>query len=93
MKILKVQTATTLRERLFETLKDVSEGDPQLVTHRSGDEVVMISREKLNRILEENEALKAISKGRHEIQAGLGVSQADVKSRMQKKIKAWRKRK
>ncbi len=93
MKILKVQTATNLREHLFDTLHEVAEGEPQLVTHRSGDEVVLISRENLNQILEENEVLKAIAKGRAEIQSGIGIPQAKVKLQMQDKIKKWRKQK
>lgn len=93
MKILKAQTASNLRETLFDTLHEVSEGEPRLITHRSGDEVVLISRENLNQILEENDVLKAISKGRAEINSGKGIPHAEVKRRYQEKIKQWRKQK
>ncbi len=93
MKILKVQTASNLRENLFETLHEVSKGEPQLITHRSGDEVVLISRGYLNQLLEENGVLKAIATGRAEIKAGKGVSQVEVEHRMSAKIDQWRKQK
>jgi hypothetical protein len=46
---------------LFETLREVQEGVPQLVTHAKGsDGVVLISQARLNALLEENDVLKAM---------------------------------
>ena len=92
MKIPKVQSATELRTHLFETLREVQEGDPQLITHTKGsDGVVLISQARLNAILEENDVLKAIAKGRADIKAGKFVSQKEVEGAMQEKFKQWRK--
>lgn len=92
MKIPKIKTATDLRANLFETLREVQDGDPQLVTHTKGsDGVVLISQSRLNAILEENDVLKAISKGRAEIDSGKGISQSKVEQMMKKKFDQWRK--
>src|SRR5260221_9665999 len=59
MKVPKVKSATELRANLFETLREVQEGEPQLVTHTKGsDGVILISQAKLNALLEENDTLK-----------------------------------
>jgi len=90
MKIPKIQTASDLRANLFETLREVQEGDPQLVTHTKGsDGVVLISQARLNSILEENDVLKAVAQGRAEIKAGKGIPQAEVERHMEKKFKQW----
>ncbi len=92
MKIPKVKSASDLRSNLFETLREVQEGEPQLITHTKGsDGVVLISQTRLNSILEENDVLKAISKGRAEIAAGKGIPQKEVERHMKEKMKKWLK--
>lgn len=92
MKIPKTQSASDLRANLFETLREVQEGEPQLITHTKGsDGVVLISQTRLNSILEENDVLKAIAQGRAEIKAGKAVPQKDVERNMEKIFKKWLK--
>lgn len=94
MKIPKVQSATELRQNLFETLREVQEGEPQLITHTKGsDGVIMISQAKLNAILEENDVLKAITKGRADIASGRFYTQDEVRQRLSRMQAKWRKQK
>lgn len=94
MKIPKVQSATELRSKLFETLREVQEGDPQLITHTKGsDGVILISQAKLNAILEENDVLKAIAKGRADIAAGRSYTRDEMKQQLGRMQSKWRKQK
>lgn len=94
MKIPKVQSATELRNHLFETLREVQEGEPQLVTHTKGsDGVIMISQSKLNALLEENDVLKAISRGVADIEAGRVVPHKEAKKRIRAMQAKWLKQK
>ena len=94
MKIPKVQSASDLRANLFETLREVQDGDPQLVTHTKGsDGVVLISQTQLNAILEENDILKAISKGRADAAAGRVFTMTEMTDHLQKMQAKWRKQK
>jgi prevent-host-death family protein len=58
MKMPKVITATEVRKNWFQTLKEVAQGDPILITHKGGEPVVMISLKRYNELQEENEQLK-----------------------------------
>ena len=92
MKVPKVKSATELRANLFETLREVQEGEPQLITHTKGsDGVILISQAKLNALLEENETLKSIAQGRADVAAGRTLSQVDASKRIKKLQAKWRK--
>ena len=94
MRIPKVKSASELRRHLFETLREVQEGEPQLVTHTKGsDGVVMISQSRLNSLLEENEVLKAISRGVADVEAGRVVSQGEARKRIRSMQAKWAKQK
>lgn len=94
MKIPKIRSATELRSNLFETLKEVQEGDPQLITHTKGsDGVILISQSRLNAILEENEVLKAISRGVADVEAGRVVTHSEAKRRITAMQAKWAKQK
>ena len=43
MNLLKRKTVTELRNSLFETFEEVCEGEPQIVTHKNGKMVALIS--------------------------------------------------
>ena len=92
MKIPKIQSATDLRANLFETLREVQDGDPQIVTHTKGsDGVVLISQTRLNAILEENDILKAISRGRADAAAGHVHTMSEMKGHLKKMHVKWQK--
>ena len=92
MKIPKTQSASDLRANLFETLREVQDGDPQLVTHTKGsDGVILISQSRLNAILEENDVLKAINKGRADVAANRVHTMPEMKEHLQKMQSKWQK--
>jgi prevent-host-death family protein len=94
MKIPKTQSASDLRANLFETLREVQEGDPQLITHTKGsDGVVLISQARLNAILEENDVLKAINKGRSDVAAGRVFTMPEMREHLLGMQAKWRKQK
>ncbi|MGH9897920.1 MAG: type II toxin-antitoxin system prevent-host-death family antitoxin [Pyrinomonadaceae bacterium] len=92
MKVPKVKSATELRANLFETLREVQEGEPQLVTHTKGsDGVILISQAKLNALLEENDVLKSIAHGRADVASRRTVSHGEASKRIKKMQSKWRK--
>ena len=92
MKIPKVKSATELRANLFETLREVQEGDPQLVTHTKGsDGVILISQTTLNALLKENDTLKSIARGRADVASGRTISHAVAAKRIKKMQAKWQK--
>lgn len=92
MKIPKTQSASDLRANLFETLREVQEGDPQLITHTKGsDGVILISQARLNAILEENDVLKSINKGRTDVAAGQVLSMTEMKESLREMQTKWQK--
>jgi prevent-host-death family protein len=92
MKVPKVKSATELRANLFETLREVQEGEPQLVTHTKGsDGVILISQARLNKLLEENDVLKSIAKGRADVASGRTVTHLEAAKRIKKMQAKWRK--
>lgn len=92
MKIPKTKSASDLRANLFETLREVQDGDPQLITHTKGsDGVILISQSRLNTILEENDVLKAINKGRADVTANRVHTISEMKENLQKMQYKWQK--
>ncbi len=92
MKIPKTKSASDLRANLFETLREVQDGDPQLITHTKGsDGVILISQSRLNAILEENDVLKAINKGRADVTANRVHTISEMKEHLQKMQSKWQK--
>lgn len=84
----KVKSATTLRSELYETLKEVSSGKTQVITHKQGEPVVLVSKEAYDKMLDEKEALKKMTIGLSQIESGEGF---DHKSAI-KKLKAMKKK-
>jgi prevent-host-death family protein len=92
MRLPKIKSATELRANLFETLREVQEGEPQLITHTKGsDGVILISQGRLNKILEENEILKSIALGRADVASGRTVTQVEATKRIKGMQAKWRK--
>ena len=92
MKMPKIKSATELRTSLFETLREVQKGEPQLITHTKGtDGVVLISQNSLNALLEENDVLRSIAQGRADVASGQLVSGMTAIKRIKKLQSKWRK--
>ena len=86
----KIKSATTFRTELFDTLREVAEGKPHVITHNQGQPVVLISQEQYDSILDEKEVLKEIAIGTAQIDAGKGISHKRMLQEF-KKIKAgWK---
>ncbi len=90
MAIPKIKTATSFRQSLYETLKDVAKGKTYVVTQKQSDPVVLISQEKYNRVLEEREVLKSIAAGVADLEARKTLTHANALSRLNKLKKKWK---
>lgn len=90
MGIPKTKTATTLRSDLYESLKNVSEGELEVITHKQGDPVVLISQNKFNELLDEKEALKKMAIGLSQIKEGKGISHKKAVSQLKGLSKKWK---
>ena len=82
MGIPKIKSASELRKDLYSSLKEASEGEVQVVTHKQGEPVVLISQSEYNQIFEENELLKKLSLGLSDIRAGKSHTTSEVKDRL-----------
>jgi len=89
MGLPKTKTATTLRNDLYESLKEASEGKTQIITHKQGEPVVLISQERFNKLLDEKEALKKMSIGLAQIKEGKGTSHKTAIASLKKMSKKW----
>ena len=90
MSIPKVKKASNFRADLFETLKEVSNGEKHLVTHNSGDPVVLISQKEYNSLLDKFDLLKEISLGAHELDSGKWVSHDDALKQIESMKNKWK---
>ena len=90
MVIPKIKTATNLRTNLYETLKEVSEGDDQVVTHKQGEPVLLTSKLKYDQLLDEIEALKKMAIGLSQVHEGKGLSHKDAVKKLEKLKNKWK---
>ena len=90
MGIPKIKTATTLRSELYETLKEVSEGKPQLITHKQGEPVLLVSKNEYDRILDEKEVLRKMAIGLAQHEAGEGVTHKKAIKKLNDLKKKWK---
>ncbi|MCB0368624.1 MAG: type II toxin-antitoxin system Phd/YefM family antitoxin [Bdellovibrionales bacterium] len=90
MAIPKIKSATSLRNDLYETLKEVSEGDPQLITHKQGDPVILVSKEAYDKIIAESESLRKMAIGLTQIEAGEGLSHKRALQEIKELKKKWK---
>ena len=58
MKMPKRKTITELRSSLFETFDEVLNGEFQIVTHKNGNAVALVSLSKIEEMEQESEHLK-----------------------------------
>lgn len=86
----KLKTATTLRSELYESLKEVSEGEPQIITHKQGDPVVLLSQDMYNQLLDEKESLRKMAIGLTEIKEGKGISHKSALKKLSSLKNKWK---
>jgi len=87
MGIPKIKSVSELRKDLYNSLKEVSEGAPQVVTHKQGEPVVLISQSEFNRLTEENLILRSLEAGHADIRAGRIHSTKDIKNKLKQRRK------
>jgi prevent-host-death family protein len=90
MKMPKIKSATDVRKHLYDTLKEVSEGDPQIVTHRQGEAVVLISQRRFNALIEEKEVLEEIALGVADLKAGNTVTHEEALKQLREHQRKWK---
>jgi hypothetical protein len=88
----KKKTITELRSTLFETFDEVAAGDTQLISHKNGSEIAMVSVEKIENLYKEIELHKNIAIGYAQALRGDGVNTNDLMERLKKKEKELRKK-
>ncbi len=90
MGIPKVKSATALRNDLYETLKDVSEGELQIITHKQGNPVLLVSKEAYDKILIESESLRKMAIGLSQIENNEGLSHKKALVKLKSIKKKWK---
>ncbi len=90
MKIPKSKTITELRNSIFETFEEVIAGETQVITHKNGNMVAMISVEKIEGLYEEIELHKNLAIGYAQAIRGEGISSSDLKKRLSEKASKLR---
>lgn len=86
MGLPKIKTSSELRENLSETINEVNNGRQHLISHKTGN-VVLISENDYDKMLKEIEDLKKISLGISDIEMGKGVSHSKAKKQLNSLIK------
>jgi PHD/YefM family antitoxin component YafN of YafNO toxin-antitoxin module len=79
MSIPKIKSASELRQDLYTSLKEASDGIHQVVTHKQGEPVVLISQSEYNRIFEENALLRNLAQGLTDVRNGNVHTTSSVK--------------
>jgi prevent-host-death family protein len=88
MAIPKIKTSSELRDNLSETINEVNQGHEQIITHKSGN-IILVSEESYSKLLKENEDLKKIAVGIFELESGKGISQKDAKKHLNSLKNKW----
>lgn len=82
MGIPKIKSVSELRKDLYSSLKEVAEGSTQVVTHKQGEPVVLISQSEYNKLAGENLILRNLEVGLTDIRAGRTHSTEEVKEKL-----------
>jgi prevent-host-death family protein len=85
MAIPKRKTITELRSSLFETFDEVLAGEPQIITHKNGSAVALISLSKIEEMEHEIELHKNLAIGYAQALRGEGISTEDLKKKLKDK--------
>lgn len=87
----KISSTTEFRNSIYKKLHEVACGNPQVINHKRGKPVILISQNKFNSMIEELEILKQISSGVEELDAGMWIFQSEVERLQKEKFKSWHK--
>ncbi len=90
MGIPKIISATSLRSELYETLKDVANGESHIITHKQGGPVFLVSKNEFDKILDEKELLKRMTIGLSQIESGEGISHKMALQKLKVLKKKWK---
>jgi antitoxin (DNA-binding transcriptional repressor) of toxin-antitoxin stability system len=90
MKIPKSKTITELRNTIFETFDEVIAGETQVITHKNGSMVAMISVDKIEGLYEEIDLHKNLAIGYAQAMRGEGVTSSELKKRLNDKASKLR---
>ena len=82
MGIPKIKSVSELRKDLYSSLKEVSEGSTQVITHKQGEPVVLISQSEFNKLSEENSILRNLEAGLADIRAGRTHSTKNIREKL-----------
>ncbi len=88
MGLPKIKTSSEFRENLSETMNDVNNGVDHIISHKTGN-VILISESHYSKIIKELEDLKQIALGISEIDSGKGVSHTKAKAKLNSLKKKW----
>lgn len=88
----KRKTITELRNTLFETFDEVVAGETQLISHKNGTEVAMVSVERIEKLYDEIELHKNLAIGYAQALRGEGISTVALKAKLKNKEKELRKK-
>lgn len=89
MGIPKVKSSSELRNNLSETIREVNEGQEHIISHKSGN-IVLVSESSYAKLRKELEDLKLIAIGTEELNTGKGVSHSNAKKTLNKLKNKWR---
>lgn len=92
MKIPKSKTITELRNTIFETFDEVIAGETQVITHKNGNMVAMISVDKIEALYEEIDLHKNLAIGYAQAMRGGGVTSSELKKRLNDKASKLREK-
>lgn len=90
MGIPKIKSATGFRSELYETLREVGNGVPYLITQKDGDSVVLISQTDYNRLLAEQDVLRNIAAGVADLESGKAVPHRTAVAHLRKLQEKWK---
>ncbi|MDX2506342.1 MAG: type II toxin-antitoxin system prevent-host-death family antitoxin [Gammaproteobacteria bacterium] len=88
MIITKHKTITELRNTLFETFEQVVSGEPQVITHKNGKKLAMVSADIIDELNEQIELHKNLAIGYAQALRGEGISSNQLKDKLKAKEKA-----
>jgi len=90
MIITQEKTITELRNSIFETFEQVVTGTPQMITHKNGQRLVMVSEETIKQLNEQIELHKNLAIGYAQALRGEGISSNQLKNKLKAEEKALR---
>jgi hypothetical protein len=92
MKIPKSKSITELRSSLFETFDEVIAGEAQVITHKNGKMVAMISIDQIEDLYDQVDLHKNLAIGYAQAMRGEGVTTDELKKRLKEKEKKLREK-